>query len=344
MNIFALHTDPKIAAQYHVDKHVISQMKEGVQMLCTALLHYDNPVPLNKSGDSYKEAYPNHPCTQWVIKGLLNYQWLWDLTYALCEEAEFRFGGTYHIASIMRDGSLPRDPTNYPRPATRTPMANATADWLKCGDMWDDSTSFKLLTIVDIYRLYYIMDKCHMTAPEMAEHNIHWKSAHTLGAAFDDTSIWTKRGAPEFMSDRFYAQQCDYFGIKPAELIHMGRYPDSPDAIKLKAKMERKMGKKATGQVGTKTKRRTKADVLVEIRELAECDKLDCLLKLTLEDMQQFKLALTTIDAESVPGMPTGRLKAPYVNECKEFFGKDIDFNKLTVAGLKELLQHFGAV
>ncbi|AUG85135.1 DNA binding protein [Vibrio phage Ceto] len=346
MNIFVLDLDPKMAAQYHCDKHVISQMKEGVQMLTTALIYWGNKVPLNKSGDPYKKAHENHPCTVWARQGLSNYQWLWDLVYALVEEAEYRFGNTYHIASIMRDGSLPRTPEFHPVPDLRTPFANATADWLKSADTWDDKSTFATLTAIDIYRLYYIVDKMHMTAVEMGEQNIHWQSKHTLGEEFTDYSIWTKRGAPEFMGDRFYRQQCDYFGIKATDLILMGRFPDSEESKKLKAKMYRKLGKKSTGTVASaKAKKTTKADVLVDIRELMGHEGMDCLLKLTLPDLQKVKLALIAMHENQVeyPDMPTGRVKAPYAAAVKQLFNCDADFNKLTLAGLKELLEHFGA-
>ena len=35
MNIFYLHSDPKTCAQYHVDRHVVSQIKEYAQLLST---------------------------------------------------------------------------------------------------------------------------------------------------------------------------------------------------------------------------------------------------------------------------------------------------------------------
>ena len=36
MNIFLLDKDPKIAAQYHCDKHVVKMILESAQMLCSA--------------------------------------------------------------------------------------------------------------------------------------------------------------------------------------------------------------------------------------------------------------------------------------------------------------------
>ena len=52
MNIFYLHTDPKACAQYHVDRHVVSQIKEYAQLLSTAyrLIDGKQSVALSKSG------------------------------------------------------------------------------------------------------------------------------------------------------------------------------------------------------------------------------------------------------------------------------------------------------
>ena len=36
MNIFHLHEDPKICAEYHCDKHVVKMILETAQMLSTA--------------------------------------------------------------------------------------------------------------------------------------------------------------------------------------------------------------------------------------------------------------------------------------------------------------------
>ena len=36
MNIFYLHHDPKLCAQYHVDKHVVKMILETAQLLSTA--------------------------------------------------------------------------------------------------------------------------------------------------------------------------------------------------------------------------------------------------------------------------------------------------------------------
>lgn len=85
MNIFALSTNPKLAARYHCDKHLSKMLLESVQMLSTtnALLGLSHP---------YRKTHQNHPCTIWVRQSLSNYMWLVDLAYYLEEERQYRRG------------------------------------------------------------------------------------------------------------------------------------------------------------------------------------------------------------------------------------------------------------
>ena len=53
MNIFHLHKDPKICAEYHCDKHVVKMILETAQMLSTA---YQRHCGLDN--ELYKPAYP----------------------------------------------------------------------------------------------------------------------------------------------------------------------------------------------------------------------------------------------------------------------------------------------
>jgi hypothetical protein len=61
MNIFHLHKDPKICAEYHCDKHVVKMILETAQMLSTAYRRN-----FGDNDDLYKTAYPKHPMTIWV--------------------------------------------------------------------------------------------------------------------------------------------------------------------------------------------------------------------------------------------------------------------------------------
>ena len=88
MNIFALDNDVKVAAQWHVDKHVVKMPLETAQMLCTArheLGEKPESIP-------YKVAHKNHPCTIWCRTSSENYDWLCDLGMVLCKEYTYRYG------------------------------------------------------------------------------------------------------------------------------------------------------------------------------------------------------------------------------------------------------------
>lgn len=95
MNIFVLDTDPKIAASYHCDKHVLKMILESAQMLCTALHLFDVPnVP-------YRKTHENHPCSVWARSTRDNYLWLCSLGLALCEEYTERYGKTHKTQAVI---------------------------------------------------------------------------------------------------------------------------------------------------------------------------------------------------------------------------------------------------
>ena len=89
MNIFFLHVDPRIAAEYHCDKHVVKMILETAQLLYTAcwILDPDNIPP-----NAYKKTHANHPCAIWVRESLSNYKWLVEMGLWLCNEYRFRYG------------------------------------------------------------------------------------------------------------------------------------------------------------------------------------------------------------------------------------------------------------
>lgn len=89
MNIFLLHKDPRVAAKYHCDKHVVKMILESAQMLYCA--HWVLNPEFNKE-DAYKKVHMNHPCTIWVRESLDNYIWLCQLAIELCIEYKFRYG------------------------------------------------------------------------------------------------------------------------------------------------------------------------------------------------------------------------------------------------------------
>jgi hypothetical protein len=80
MNIFALHSDPLMAASYMCDKHVIKMILESAQMLST--VHHVSESSINKE-TLYKKCFVNHPCTLWATYSRNNYIWLTEHALAL---------------------------------------------------------------------------------------------------------------------------------------------------------------------------------------------------------------------------------------------------------------------
>lgn len=80
MNIFYLHSDPKICAESHCFKHLTVMAKEAAQILSN--VHYNNP---NNYTPKYKRYNPNHPACLWAGKSLENYLWLCELGLNLCQ-------------------------------------------------------------------------------------------------------------------------------------------------------------------------------------------------------------------------------------------------------------------
>lgn len=87
MNIFFLDWNPRKAAEYHCDKHVVKMIIETAQMLYSAHWVLESNLPDN----AYKLAHKNHPCSIWVRKSLGNYLWLCSLGIWLCREYTFRY-------------------------------------------------------------------------------------------------------------------------------------------------------------------------------------------------------------------------------------------------------------
>lgn len=138
MNIFALDKNPKIAAKYHCDKHVVKMIVESAQMLCTNKQFYNETAP-------YKKCFVNHPCTIWSRENISNYKWLCSLALNLCEEYTKRYGKIHKTQSIIEYC------TNNPPPLPDGKLTNfACAMPEYCKTSKDP---------VQNYRTYYIQEK-----------------------------------------------------------------------------------------------------------------------------------------------------------------------------------------
>jgi hypothetical protein len=147
MNIFALHLNPQLAAEYHCDKHVVKMIIETAQLLYCA--HYELDSELFKKGyimlpnNAYRKTHPNHPCAIWVRQNIENYTWLTKLGWFLCKEYQTRYGEhkihktEKHIRWLMKN-----PPICIPN-GDRTPFPQAMPPEYKR----DDS--------IEAYRTYY---------------------------------------------------------------------------------------------------------------------------------------------------------------------------------------------
>jgi hypothetical protein len=93
MNIFYLDKDPKLAAIYQYNKHVVKMILESAQMLCTA--HHCYGSAEQKANVPYKQAHLNHPSTIWARQSKSTYMWLYDHMMALGTEYYVRYGKTH---------------------------------------------------------------------------------------------------------------------------------------------------------------------------------------------------------------------------------------------------------
>lgn len=101
MNIYVLDNDPRLAAAYQCDKHVVKMTVETAQLLSTShhLLGGDGP---------YKPTHANHPCAVWTRGSAENYEWTFELFAYLLAEYTRRYGKSHacarHLAALR---SLP---------------------------------------------------------------------------------------------------------------------------------------------------------------------------------------------------------------------------------------------
>ena len=146
MNIFVLDRDVDVAAQWHVDRHVVKMPLETAQMLCTAHRELDGDEYADKVG-LYKKAYINHPCSIWARETSKNYYWLLRHFLALGDEYSFRYDKEHKSVDSLYI-LLSQLPQNIPLNAM-TPVAQAMPDEYKDEDP------------VKAYRNYCIAEKTY---------------------------------------------------------------------------------------------------------------------------------------------------------------------------------------
>lgn len=166
MNVFVLDLDPVIAAQYHLDKHVVKMILETAQLLSTAHRVLDGTIvncikytsankiksvkryildDIKLNAVLYNVTHVNHPCAVWCRHNINNYMWLYKLFVSLCNEYTFRYGKMHKTDVLLRD-ILKIPPKNISH-SCFTPPTLAMPE------------KYKNSNIVLAYRRYYIAEK-----------------------------------------------------------------------------------------------------------------------------------------------------------------------------------------
>ncbi len=187
MNTFILSSDPKEAARYHCNKHVIKMILESAQMLCAShwihLLQsqekslgdfrrvrdaqtwaYEN-TPKNLQ-PPWKMTHMRHPCTLWTSKNVSNYHWQLRLCESLIHEYKLRYK-KIHKTSHEAKWLSKNIPVGIKGEAI-TPFPVCMKDDFK---IYEECGS---IDVVGSYRNYYIKDKVRFAKWEPRANTPKW--------------------------------------------------------------------------------------------------------------------------------------------------------------------------
>lgn len=159
MNIFYLDKNPRKAAEYHCDKHVVKMILESAQLLSTAHHVLSNE---DYCEGLYKKTHTNHPCAIWVRESKANYEWLYQLYLGLLEEYTLRYGKTHKSGSLADQLELCPDDIDCSLPFTDPPLCMPEHVQI-AGDP------------VGSYRLYYKTHKAYMATWGFGPEPVWWK-------------------------------------------------------------------------------------------------------------------------------------------------------------------------
>jgi hypothetical protein len=146
MNIFALDLNPKQAAQFHLDKHVVKMPLETSQMLCTT-------ISLQGLDSPYKACFINHPCTIWVRESKQNFIWLCLLGIHLCDEYQVRYSKEHKCKAVIKYCLKTLPKLSFDSDSLK-PFALAMPEQCIITDFQDEFQNR-----VESYRNYYKMEK-----------------------------------------------------------------------------------------------------------------------------------------------------------------------------------------
>ena len=161
MNIFYLHQNPQINAEYHVDKHIVKMCIEYAQLLSTAHRLLDGDIYTGKTKNNrnikrwnladhrenllYKASHVNHPSNIWARQSTENYKYLFLIYISCLKEYTHRYGKIHGSQKLEYVLSTP--PKNI-KSIGFSPIPQCMPEYCK---ITNDSIS--------AYRKYYISEK-----------------------------------------------------------------------------------------------------------------------------------------------------------------------------------------
>jgi hypothetical protein len=183
VNIFWFDVeDLRECAKAHPDKLLVKMPLEHCQLLAQALLKYNPKATIPKlDGTPYGETHTGHPCAIWTRYCRHNFNLLCDLTIALCDEYEFRYGKPSSFRKPVIEARKQADiiPDREPKG-----LAVAVNDfWLSCIDISESERQTILdnkievkdhYLVEDVYRQYLIAAKANYASWKTEESIPDW--------------------------------------------------------------------------------------------------------------------------------------------------------------------------
>jgi hypothetical protein len=148
MNIFALDSNPILAARYHNDRHCVKMIVEYAQLLSTAHHVLDQGLSSVDLTAIPKATHRNHPCAIWVRERSANYQWLYRLWVATLGEFRTRYQHPHSYEALVHQ--LMNLPLCIRGSRRRQPFVQCVPDEYRRGNA------------IEAYRAYYLGAKRHI--------------------------------------------------------------------------------------------------------------------------------------------------------------------------------------
>lgn len=167
MNIFYIDSNPKLCAEWAVDKHVVKMILEAAQLLSTAHRLLDGTqyvdassgrkikrwrLPDHRDTELYSATHVNHPSAVWARESRDNYYWLHEYLLEHCDEYTRRYGKVHKVESAGLLTALMASPSNIPSVGFTQPPSCMDAKYIISKDA------------VENYRNYYKVGKAHLHA------------------------------------------------------------------------------------------------------------------------------------------------------------------------------------